>query len=158
MLFTTLCVGQKIGSNPPSFGVEKFNTLNNDGMLTFEIDVRMADCLEYVEIIDVDKYKEKKNIWDKIHDWWWFKIIKRFDFQIAKKFRKQVHENDYFLKDLDDGREHIVMKCELITIKSLFGRKLLKKKIRINIVSKTGKSIYSKDFVLDKIKLLKDGL
>jgi hypothetical protein len=59
-----------------------------------------------------------------------------------------------FLKDLDDGKEHIYMKCELITIKSLFGRKSLKKRVRINIFSLSDKKIYTKDFLLEKIKLL----
>jgi glycosyltransferase involved in cell wall biosynthesis len=36
----------------------------------------------------------KKSFWEKIHDWWWFKIIKRFDFQTAKKFNKEINEDN----------------------------------------------------------------
>jgi len=154
LLLSTFGFGQRVGSKTPIFGVDKYNSLTNDGVLTFEIDCRMADCISHVQIVDIDRIKKKKSFWEKIHDWWWFKIIKRFDFQTAKKFDSEITEDNYFLKDLDDGGEHIYMKCELITIKSLFGRKLLKKRVRINIFSLSGKRIYTKDFLLDKIKLL----
>jgi len=154
LLFSTFGFGQRVGTEVPIFGVDKFNSLSNDGILTFEIDCRMADCISYVQIIDIEKIKKKKSIWDKIYDWWWFKIVKRFDFQTAKKFNKEITQDEYFLKDLDDGKEHIYMKCELITLKSLFGRKSLKKGIRINVISMSGKKIYTRDFTLDKSKLI----
>jgi len=158
VFLTNISLGQRVGLKPPIFEVEKFNSLQNDGMLTFDIDCRMADCIWMVQIIDIEKYKTKKTFWDKIHDWWWFKIIKRFDFEIAKKFNKEISSDNYYLKDLGDGSENIYMKCELITLKSLFGRKSTKKRIRINIFSLSGKKIYTRDFLLDKIKLLENDL
>jgi len=154
LLSSTFGFGQRVGREAPIFGLDKYNSLTNDGVLTFEIDCRMSDCISYVQIVDIDRIEKRKSFWEKIHDWWWFKIIKRFDFQTAKKFNKEINENNYFLKDLGDGKEHIYMKCELITIKSLFGRKSLKKRVRINIFSLSDKKIYTKDFLLEKIKLL----
>lgn len=160
--FLTLCfivisnfgLGQRVGSRPAIFALEKYNSLSNDGVITFEIDCRMADCVSFVQIVDIDKIKQRKNIWDKIHDWWWFKIIKRFDFQTEKELNVEINVDNYFLKDLDDGKEHIYFKCELITLKSLFGRKYTKKRVRINIFSLSGRQIYTKDITLDKNRLI----
>jgi len=153
-LITNLGFGQRVGSRAPVFSVEKFSGLSDDGMLNFEIDCRIADCISTVQIVDIEKMKKKKSFWDRIHDWWWFKIIKRFDFQTAKVYSREITADDYYLKDLEDEQEHIYMKCELITLKSLFGRKSLKKRIRINVFSLSGRKIYSKDFTLDKLKLI----
>lgn len=160
--FLTLCfiissnfgLGQRVGTKPPVFGIDNFNSMTSDGILTFELDCRMADCVATVQIIDIEKIKKKKSLWDYIYDWWWFKVVKRFDFQTAKVFSQEITADDYFLKDLDDGQEHIYMKCQLITLKSLFGRKSIKKRIRINVYSLSGKKIYTKDFTLDKYKLI----
>ena len=145
---------QRVGSYPATIGLSNFNDYTNDGTLTFQIDCRMADCIYYVEINDLDKIKKKKNIWDKIRYIWWFKILKRYDFEVSHTFKKIINEENYFLEEQNDDREQIMMKCELISLKSLFNRKKLKRKLQINIVSKSGKTIYSKIFTLDKTKLL----
>ena len=154
VLITSFGFGQRVGSRVPVFSVEKFNSISDDGLLTFEIDCRMADCISTVQIVDIEKIKKKRSIWDRIHDWWWFKVVRRFDFQTAKVFSREITADDYYLKDTDDGQEHIYMKCELITLKSLFGRKSIKKRIRINVFSLSGKKIFTRDFTLDKFKLV----
>ena len=145
---------QRVGSEPAIIGLTNVNAYTNDATLTFQIDCRMADCIMYVEINDFDKIKGKKNFWDKIHDFWWFKILKIYDFEVSHTFKRFTDEEHYFLDDRNDGKEHIMMKCELINLRSIFGRKKLKRKLQINVVSKSGKTIYTKIFTLDKTKLL----
>jgi hypothetical protein len=159
-LFLFLCKissAQRVGALPVILRLENYSTNTNDGLLTFEIDVRMADCIHYIEIIDVDKIKKDKNTRDKLHDWWWFKVRKIYDFSVSKTFTKKIHEDDYFLKDLKEGAEHIFMKCNLLQLKSVFGRKTFRKRLEINVYSLSGKKIYSKTFILDKNKLIEDG-
>ena len=77
---------QRVGSEPAIIGLTNVNAYTNDATLTFQIDCRMADCIMYVEINDFDKIKGKKNFWDKIHDFWWFKILKIYDFEVSHTF------------------------------------------------------------------------
>jgi hypothetical protein len=49
------------------------------------------------------------------------------------------------------------MKCNLLQLKSVFGRKTFRKRLEINVYSLSGKKIYSKTFILDKNKLIEDG-
>jgi hypothetical protein len=155
VLFLFLCTNikaQRVYPKTAIIRLENFNTISNDGLLTFEIDVRMADCLSEIEINDMDKKTKKKNIWNKIHNWWWFKVRGIHDFESSKTYTKQIKEDYYYLKD--DDEEHISMKCDLIQLKSVFSGKTIKKKIEINLYSKNGKKVYSKIFILDKNKLL----
>ena len=124
-------------------------------MLSFEIDVRMADSFSHFEINDFDRIRIKKNVWDKIYDWWWFKVRKNLDFQKSKTFRKDIFETDYYLRD-DQDSEQIYLKIDLITLKSIFGRKYLKKNLELNLYSKSGRKIYSKKITLDKYKLIEN--
>jgi hypothetical protein len=144
--------GQRVYPKTAIIRLENFSTISNDGLLTFEIDVRMADCLSEIEMNDMDKKKKKKSIWNRIHDWWWFKIRRIHDFESSKTYTKQLKEDNYYL--IDDEKEHISMKCDLIQLKSVFPGKAIKKKIEINLYSKNGKRVYSKIFILDKNKLL----
>ena len=116
----------------------------------------MADCFSYVELTDVKKLNKKKNIWDKIYDWWWFKVRKIYDFEISKTFTRELTEDNYSLKDTESIEEIIVMKCDLIQLKSVFPRKLLKRKLELNLYSKSGKKVYTKTFTLRKIKILEE--
>jgi hypothetical protein len=157
--FSIILVGtsQRVYPKSAVIRLEKFNPIKDDGMLTFEIEVRMADCLESIELIDVEKFKPKKNLGDKIHDWWWFKVREIYDFNVSKRYTKEISDLDYSLKETDDLSEVIVMKCELIQLKSVFSRKETKKKLKIVLYSKSGKSIYEKVFILNRYKILEEG-
>lgn len=146
--------GQRVYPKTAIIRLENFSTINSDGLITFEIDVRMADCLSHIEMNDFDRIKKEKNFGDKLHDWWWFKVRKIYDFEVSKTFIGELNEQNYYLKVLDVEEEHISMKCDLIQLKSVFSRKTIKKKIEINLYSKSGKKVYSKVFILDKNKLL----
>jgi hypothetical protein len=115
----------------------------------------MSDCLSHIEIKDITKVKKKRTFWDWLHDFWWFKILRVFDFEVSKTFTKNLDIDNYYLKDTKDGRELIYMKTELLSIKSVFGREE-KKKILVNLYSLSSKMIYSKEFLLDKNKLIQD--
>ena len=123
-------VSQRVYPKSAIIRLEKFNPLKDDGLLTFEIEVRMADCLSEIEILDVEKFKPKKNFGDKIHDWWWFKVREIYDFNVSKRFIKEIREIDYSLKETDNLSEVIVMKCELIQLKSVFSMLILSIKLK----------------------------
>lgn len=144
---------QKIYPKSATLTFTQSNSVILDGKIYFEIDLRMSDCLSHIEVKDLDNYKEKKNIWDKIHDWWYFKVRKKLDFQFSKIYKFDLNQENYFLSTDD---ERIYMKCELMTLKSLYGRKKIEKKLEINLYSKTSKKIYSKQVILNKLKLIED--
>jgi hypothetical protein len=150
------CAAQKVYEKSATITFEPFNSLVIDGQLQFQIDVRMSDCLSKIEVLDIDKIKVKKNIWDKIYDWWWFKVRRKFDFRISKQFILELNENNYHLRE-EGSSEQIYMKCDILTLKSIFDRKTLKKKLQINLYSRSGKKIYTKMFTLDKIELVGEG-
>ena len=152
LIFCEVGYCQRVYPKTAIIRLENFSTINNDGLLTFEIDVRMADCLSEIEMNDMDKKKKEKSVWNRIHDWWWFKVRMIHDFESSKTYTKQLKEDNYYL--IDDEKEHISMKCDLIQLKSVFPGKAIKKKIEINLYSKSGKIVYSKIFILDKNKLL----
>ena len=154
LIFSMIGYSQRVYPKSAIIRLEKFNSLNNDGLLTFEIGVRMADCLSHIEMNDVSRLKNKKNVRDKVHDWWWFKVRKIYDFEVSKTYSKELEEDNYFLEDTDDLSEQIYMKCELIQLKSIFSRESINKKLEINLYSKSGKKVYSKIFILNKNKLL----
>ena len=156
LIFCEIGYSQRVYPKTAIIRLEKFSSLNNDGILTFEIGVRMADCLSNIELNDMKKKEKKKNIWDKLHDWWWFKIRKIYDFEVSKTFTKEIYDHEYFLKDTDDLSEQIYMKCELIQLKSVFSRESVNRKLEINLYSKSGKKVYSKIFILNKNKLLEN--
>jgi hypothetical protein len=143
--------GQKIGRHPPKIYVENYSALSNDGTIFFEIDVRMSDCLSHIEIKDITKVKTKRTFWDWLHDFWWFKILRIYDFEISKVYSKELDVDNYYLKE--DEIESIYMKTELLSIKSIFGRKD-KMKLLVNLYSHSGKVVYTKEFVLYKDKLI----
>ena len=156
IFFSNISLSQKVYNKTALLKLEKYNTISNDGILTFEVEVRISDCISYIEINDVLKLKKNKNIWDKLYDWWWFKVRKIYDFNIAKTYTKPITEENYYLKESDDLEPHIVMRCELMSLKSLYGRKSTRKKIEINLYSMSGKVIYSKIITLRKSKIIQN--
>jgi hypothetical protein len=157
IFFNNISFAQRVSPKSAIVRLEEFNSIREDGLLTFEIEVKMADCMSHIELLDVSKFYKKKNIWDKIHDWWWFKVRKIYDFEVSKTFTRELSEDNYSLKDTDYLAEVIVMKCELIRLKSIFPRKLTKRKLEINLYSKSGKKVYSKVFTFKKYKILEEG-
>ncbi len=147
---------QRVGMKEPIFTLENYYPISGDGMVTFEIDCRMPETIETVELNDIRKKKaNERNFFDKLHDWWWFKVRKIYNFEIAKTYTFKPANENYYLKDLGDDEEHIYMKCHLIPLKSLFGNKN-KKQIEIILYNIVGKIIYHKKFTLDKNSLIKD--
>jgi hypothetical protein len=147
--------GQRVGSKPPKFILENYSSMSNDGTIFFDIDVKMSDCLSHIEIKDVSKLKTDRTFWDWLHDFWWFKILRIFDFERSKTFSRTIDIENYYLKEEDDGLEHIHMKVELLSLKSIFGRDE-KKKILVNLYSLSSKIIYSKEFYLNRNKLIEE--
>jgi hypothetical protein len=154
LLLPLTSISQRVGPQPAILRLEKVNTLQGDGLLTFEINVRMADCLQKIELNDAERVHRRKTIWDKIHDWWWFRIRKIYDFEVSHTFSRELQEDDYYLSE--DGNEQIYMKCELISLKSIYKRKENQKRLEINVYSKSGKKIYSKTFILDRERLIQN--
>ncbi len=152
-----ICFSQRVYEKSAKITLDKFDGLTEDGQLYFEIEVRMADCLSYLEFKDYSKLKEKKNIGDRLHDWWWFKVREIYDFEVSQIYTIEIQDYDYYLKDTDELEEIIVMKCKLMQLKSVFSRKKIKRKIQIDIYSMSGKIVYSKVFMLNKVKLIEDG-
>jgi hypothetical protein len=157
IFISDICFSQRVYEKSAKIILDKFDGLREDGQLYFEIEVRMADCLSHLEFSDASKIKSKKTIADKVHDWWWFKVREIYDFEVSQTFTKEIHEDDYSLRDTDDFSERIVMKCSLMRLQSVFPRKRFKRKIQLLIYSKSGKLIYSKIFILDKLKLIEEG-
>ena len=156
LIFCEVGYCQRVYPKTAIIRLEKFSSLSNDGILTFEIEVRIADCLSHLEINDMNKRGEKRTIWNRIHDWWWFKVRKIYDFEVSKTFTKEIEDDEYFLRDTDDLSEQIYMKCNLIPLKSVFSNKSINRKLEINIYSMSGKKVYSKIFILNKNKLLEE--
>lgn len=154
---TFISNGQRVGNKPPIFTLENYSSISNDGTIFFDIDVKMSDCLSHIEIKDIDKLKKKRTFWDWLHDFWWFKILRVFDFERSKVFTRNIDIDNYYLKEENDGLEHIHMKVELLSLKSVFGRDQ-KKKILVNLYSLSTKIVYSKEFFLDRNKLIEESV
>ena len=60
LIFCEIGYCQRVYPKTAIIRLEKFSSLNNDGILTFEIDVRMADCLSNIEMNDMKKKKKRK--------------------------------------------------------------------------------------------------
>jgi hypothetical protein len=119
-------------------------------MLTFEIDVRMADCIHYIEINDVDKIKKDRNTRDKLHDWWWFKVLRRPNYYVNRSFTKTISIENYFIVTGNDNNEKIVLRTKLIPLRSLFGNK---EKINVQfIIHRKGDNnvIYSENLIFKR--------
>jgi hypothetical protein len=159
-MFLTLLISfgycQRVGTKEPLFALENYSQISGDGMVTFEIDCRMPETIETVELNDIKKKKKnERNFFDKLDDWWWFKVRKIYNFEIAKTYTFKPANENYYLKDLGDDYEHIYMKCNLIPLKSLFVRNN-RKQIEIILYNIAGKIIYNRKFTLDKNSLIKD--
>ncbi len=144
--------------SPPFVGknysiyIEDYNTLRDEGVLVFEVDVKIADCIHRVVLTDITNYKEKKNIFDKIYDWWYFKVRKKFNFEISKTISIYPNIDNYYLKDSDDGSEIIMLKTKILSTRSLFKKQKLKT-IKIQIYNLSEREVFTKVFNLDKNKL-----
>lgn len=116
-------IGQRIGNDEPIWTLTEYNQISKDGYIQVEIDVRMADIVSYVELNDVRVEKDDKKIFDKISDWWWFKVLRRPNYYITRSFTKTISIENYVIVIDNDNMEKIVLRTKLVPLSSLFGNK-----------------------------------
>ena len=116
-------IGQRIGNDEPIWTLTEYEQRSKDGYIQVEIDVRMADVVSYVELNDVWVEKDDKRIWDKISDWWWFKVLKRPNYYVNRSFTKKISIENYFIVTDNENIEKIVLRTKLVPLRSLFGNK-----------------------------------
>jgi hypothetical protein len=134
-VFTTLlaCIlcfqlaAQTVGKKPPKVVLKDYNYKQDDGNLEFEVDVRMADCISYIEIKNPDT---------------------------KKPVQVQVTENDYYLSE-ENGQD-IILRLSLGTLKDILKKREVLAAGLI-IYSKSGKPIYSNELSLNKADLISAG-
>jgi len=117
-------LSQTVGKRPPKITLLDYNTKLDDGNLQFEVDVRMADCISYLEFKSADS---------------------------KKTFKVKVHENDYYLNE-ENGHE-IILRLSIGTLKELLKKKL-SLDLNLVIYSKTGKAIYNGEVLFNKADLI----
>lgn len=129
-----LCIGlsvqlsaQTVGRKPPKLALTDYNSKEDDGKLQFEVDVRMADCISYVEIKNPDARKPVK---------------------------VPVTENDYYLSE-ENGND-ILLRLSLGSLKEIL-RKRENLAAGLTIYSKSGKPIYTNEISLNKAELISAG-
>lgn len=115
---------QTVGRKAPKLTLKDYNPSKEDGNLQFEVDVRMADCISYIEL---------KNEATK------------------KPVKVEVNENDYYL-DEENGRD-IYLRLEVGTLKELL-RKKESLPTALTIFSKSGKPIYTNQLSISKSDLI----
>lgn len=115
---------QTVGRKPPKVVLKEYDQKKDDGKLEFEVDVRMADCISYIEIKNPDAKKPVK---------------------------VQVTENDYYL-DEENGTD-IILRLSLGTLKEIL-RKRESMAAGLTIYSKNGKPIYTNELSLNKADLI----
>jgi hypothetical protein len=115
---------QTVGRKAPKISLQDYNAAKDDGNLQFEVDVRMADCISYIEL---------KN-------------------EVTRKPVKiDVTENDYFLSD-ENGRD-ILLRLQMGRMKKYL-KKQANQTTALTIFSKTGKPIYSNELTINKSDLI----
>lgn len=123
-LFLSLgAVAQTVGKKA-KLSLATFNSAQQDGMLQFEVDVRMADCISYVEL----KPEGSK-----------------------KSIHVPVSEKDYFLSE-ENGRD-ILLRVTLGSLKEVMKKKE-NLDTELVIFSKSGKPIYTSEISLIKSDLI----
>ncbi|HRH34050.1 MAG TPA: hypothetical protein PKY12_03285 [Catalimonadaceae bacterium] len=101
-----------------------YNSAQQDGMLQFEVDVRMADCISYIEL----KPQGGK-----------------------KSIQVPVSEKDYFISE-ENGRD-ILLRISLGSLKQVMKKKE-NLETELIIFSKSGKPIYTSEISLVKADLI----
>lgn len=157
LIISNFCFSQKIYEKTARVTLDEFIIKKNDGQLYFEIEVRMIGLVSHIEIKDPFKIEKSGNVFNKISKWWWLKLVKTKDFKYTNLYSRKILDEDYFINDTFDSNAGIVMRCELVKLKSVFFGSTSKRELQIEIYSKIGSKIYSKTFTLDKIKIIEDG-
>jgi len=131
MLTAIVCIGlqfvsfgQTVGRKPPKISLSDYNKEKNDGTLNFEVDVRMADCISYIE------FKNDAN---------------------KKPLQVQVAEKDYYLSE-ENGRD-ILLRLQVGSLKDLLKKKD-NLATELIIYSKTGKPIYTNELSINRSELI----
>lgn len=115
---------QTVGRKKPKLELLSYNPLKDDGELSFQIDVRMADCISHLELANENS---------------------------KKPLKVEVAESDYYLSE--DGEEQIYLKVTLGSMKEILKKKK-ELPSELTIYSKSGKPIYSKQIHLVKDDLI----
>jgi hypothetical protein len=134
-VFTTLLAlilsfplaAQTVGRKPPKVVLKDYNYKADDGNIEFEVDVRLADCISYVELKNPDSKKPVK---------------------------VEVTENNYFLSE-ENGQD-ILLRLSLGTLKEILKKREVMAADLI-IYSKSGKPIYINELSLNKADLISAG-
>lgn len=128
-IIALVCIGytteaQTVGRKQPKIALKDYRPNDDDGTVTFEVDVRMADCISYIELKN-DAHK--------------------------KPIQVQVSEKDYFLSE-ENGQD-ILLRLPVGTLKELLKKKE-KLPTELTIYSKSGKPIYTNEVALSKYDLI----
>ena len=115
---------QTVGRKPPKISLSEYDKDKDDGTLNFEVDVRMADCISYIE------FKNDAN---------------------RKPLQVQVAEKDYFLSE-ENGRD-ILLRLQVGSLKDFLRKKDILP-TELVIYSKTGKPIYSNELSINRSELI----
>jgi len=118
---------QTVGRKPPKVVLKDYNYKADDGNIEFEVDVRLADCISYVELKNPDSKKPVK---------------------------VEVTENNYFLSE-ENGQD-ILLRLSLGTLKEILKKREVMAADLI-IYSKSGKPIYINELSLNKADLISAG-
>lgn len=128
LLFAFICPllseAQTIGRKKARMELLSYNPLKDDGEVVLEMDVRIADCVSYVELSSENS---------------------------RKPLIVSVTEEDYYLSE--DGEEQIYMKVSIGNMKEIL-RKKKEVPAGLTIYSKSGKPIYSRRLTLVKEELI----
>lgn len=116
--------GQTVGKKPPKISLQNYNPGNDDGTLSFEVDVRMADCISFIEVKNPN---------------------------IKKPIQVPVAEKDYYLSE--ENGEDILLRIPIGSLKELLKKKD-KAETELVIYSKSGKPIYTNEISINKYDLI----
>ena len=122
--FQFVTVAQTVGRKPPKISLSQYNKDKDDGTLNLEVDVRMADCISFIE------FKNDAN---------------------KKPLQVQVAEKDYFLSE-ENGRD-ILLRLSVGSLKDLLKKKE-SLPTELTIYSKTGKPIYTNELSINRAELI----
>lgn len=117
-------MAQTVGKKAPKLSLTAYNAGKEDGTIQFEVDVRMADCISYIEIKPTGS---------------------------KKPIQVYVAEKDYYLSE-ENGRD-ILLRIPLGSLKDILKKKEAVD-TELTIFSKSGKPIYSNAMSLNKSELL----
>lgn len=118
-------LAQTVGRKPARIMLKDYSPKEEDGNIEFEVDVRMVDCISYIEI---------KNP------------------ELRKPIKVPVNESDYFL-DEKTG-EDIYLRLSIGSLKKML-RKEESVDASLIIYSKSGKPVYSNRLSLNRSELLR---